>query len=111
MTSSLQNLVDNISEGIHKIECTNSNRCCLICKSFKDSLIEFKYFCCNKNCQKTFHEKLKKRFVNTYTFANHDINKLIVLLQKDVYPYEYMDDRKWKFFQSLKHGRYYWCRL
>ena len=111
MASSLQNLGDNLSEGIHKIKCTKSNRCSLIYKSFKGSLIEFKYPCCNKNFQKNFHEKLKKRFVNTYIFANHDINQLILSLQKGVYPYEHMDDRKIRLFQSLKHGRYYWCRL
>ena len=31
-------------------------------------------------------------FFNTYKFSNHDINKFILLLQKGVYSYEYMDD-------------------
>ena len=35
--------------------------------------------------------KVKKRFVNTYKFSNHYINKFILLLRKVVYPYEYMD--------------------
>ena len=39
-----------------------------------------------------FDENLKKRFVNTYRFSNHDNNKFILLLQKGVYPYKYMDD-------------------
>ena len=30
--------------------------------------------------------------VNTYIFSNHDNNRFISLLQKGVYPYEYMDD-------------------
>ena len=39
-----------------------------------------------------FDENLKKRFANTYKYSNHDINKFILLLQKRVYPYEYIDD-------------------
>ena len=39
-----------------------------------------------------FDESLKKRFVNTSTFFNHDITKFILLLRKGVYPYEYMND-------------------
>ena len=44
------------------------------------------------NYKKRFDEKLKKRFVNTYKFSNHDINKFILLLRKGIYPYEYMLD-------------------
>ena len=62
-------------------------------KNFKDDLIEYKCLCCTKNYQKKFDEQLKKQqFFNAYTFSNHDIYKLILLLQKGVYPYEYMDD-------------------
>ena len=32
-----------------------------------------------------------KRFKNIYEFCNKDINKVILLLRKGVYPYEYMD--------------------
>ena len=32
--------------------------------------------------------------MNAYKFSNHDNNKFILLLQKDIYPYEHMDD--WK---------------
>ena len=35
---------------------------------------------------------------NTYKFSNHDNNKFILLLQKDVYRYEYMDD--WEKFNE-----------
>ena len=44
MASPLSNLVDNLSEGIHKIKCTNSNKCCLEYTSFKDGIIEFKCY-------------------------------------------------------------------
>ena len=62
--------------------------------NFKNDLIEYKCFCCNKNYQKKFDENLKKRFFNTYKYSNHDMNKLILLLKKCVYPYEQMDDRE-----------------
>ena len=60
--------------------------------NFKDDLIEYKYLSWNKNYQQEFDKKLKQRFLNAYKFSNHDNNKFILLLQKDFYPYEYMDD-------------------
>ena len=48
--------------------------------------------CCNKNYKHEFYKKLNERFFNTYKFSNHDSNKLILFLQKDIYLYEYMDD-------------------
>ena len=74
--------------------------CFLQYTNFKDNLIESKCLICNRNCQIKFDEKLKERFFNTYKFSNHDNNKFILLLQKGVYPYEYMDDRK-KFNEIL----------
>ena len=47
---------------------------------------------------KKFDENLKKRFFNTNNLSNHDINKFILLLQKGVYLYEYMD--KWEKFRQ-----------
>ena len=57
-----------------------------------NDLIEYKCLCCNKNYQCKFDEKLKEQFFNTYKFSNHDSNNFVVLFQKVVYPYEYMDD-------------------
>ena len=34
----------------------------------------------------------EKRFANTYTFPNLDIDKFILFLRIDLYSYEYMDD-------------------
>ena len=45
-----------------------------------------------------FNEILKKIFVNTYKFSNHDVNKFISLLQKDIKQNEYMDD--WEKFNE-----------
>ena len=48
--------------------------------------------CCNKNYQKAFDENLKRGFASTNKFANHDINNFFSLLQKDAYPYQYIND-------------------
>ena len=37
-----------------------------------------------------FDEELKKWFKSTSKFSNNDINEFVLLLRKDVYPYEYM---------------------
>ena len=53
---------------------------------------------CNKNYQHKFNEKIKERFFNRYKFPSHNNSKLILLLQKGVYPYEYMGD--WEKFNE-----------
>ena len=62
--------------------------CCLQYTNVKDNLIEYKLLYCTRTYKKHFDENLKKRFGNTYKFANYDINKFILLLQKG----EYMGD-------------------
>ena len=66
--------------------------------SIKDKKLIFRCFECKKNCEKNFNKKLIKRFANTYKFYNGDIHKFILLLRKDVYPYEYMDS--WQRFDE-----------
>ena len=95
MVSSLSNLVDNPSEGIHRIKCKlgHNDKKCQTCgikymyydcfleyKLFQDYLTEYKYLCCNKTYQRKFDEKLKERYFNIYTFSNHDNNKFILVL-------------------------------
>ena len=109
MTSSLSNLVNNLSEAIYKIKCKHKHEnkkcetrgikhkycsCFSEYSNFKNDLIEYKCFCYNKNYQQKFDESLKEQFCNTYKSYKNDKNKFILLLQKGVYPYEYMDD--WK---------------
>ena len=70
MASKLSNLVNNLSEGSHKIKCKyrhsdkkcetrggkhNYCNCFLEYTNFKDNLIEYKCLCCNK----TYQKKLK----------------------------------------------------
>ena len=107
MAISLSNVTNNLSDAIHKIKCKYGHdykkwetweinyRCCncfLEYTNFKDELIEYKCLFCNKNYQEKFNEKLKEWFFNTYKFSNHDNNKLVLLLQEDIYPYKYMED-------------------
>ena len=61
--------------------------------------MKYKCFCCNKNYQHKFDEKLNGRFFNTYKLSKSDNNKFILLLQKGVYPYEYMDG--WEKFNEI----------
>ena len=115
MTRSLSNLLNNLSEGVHRIKCEfghDDNKCetCWIrykhCNcfheytNFKDDLIEYKYLCCIKNSQHKSNEKLKERFFNTYKFSNNENNKFILLLREEVYPYEYMNHWE-KFNETL----------
>ena len=81
MSSSLSNLLNNLSVGIERIKCKfgHGDKKCENCgikykycdffleySNFKDNSIKYKCLLCNKNCQ--------------------------LLLQKGVYPYQCMDD-------------------
>ena len=81
MSTSLSNLVSNLSEGIH-------NDKCIDCKSYldymttKDKQLIFRCFRCKKNYEKNFNKELISRFANTYQFCNGDLNKFILLLRR-----------------------------
>ena len=59
--------------------------CCLDNAITKDDFIEYKCVAL-RITKKRFDENLKNKR------SKHDIKKFILLLQKVVYPYEYMDD-------------------
>ena len=108
MSSSLSRLVDNLSEGIHNNKCVNckSNldyvrittaRPSTLARSsseHKNEKLLLKCFSCYSYYEKKFNKELIKKFKNTYSFCNNDLNKFILLLRKGVYPYEYMDSRE-----------------
>ena len=97
MSSSLSNLVDNLSEGLH-IDKSIDSKSCLDYISIKDKQLIVKCINCNKNYNKDFNRELINRFSSTYKFCNGDISKFMLLLRKVVYPYEYMDS--WERFDE-----------
>ena len=114
MASSLSNHVNKLSEAIYRIKCKHGHDdkkyqakeykykycdCFLEYRKFKDDLIGYKSLRCSKKYPHKFDKKLKERVFNTYKFSNHDNNKFISLLQKGVYPYEYMN--KWGKFNEI----------
>ena len=92
MATSLSKLVDNLTNNIHNdkfIKC-KSNLCFV--RAMNEKLI-FKCIDCEKEHEKEFNKDLGlQRFANTYKFCDNDINKFIMLLQKGVYRYEYIDE-------------------
>ena len=97
MSTSLSNLVSNLSERLHNDRCIDC-KSCLDYMTTKDEQLIFKCFSCKKNYEKNFNKKLIQRFTNTYKFCNGDLNKFVLLLRKGVYPYEYMDS--WQRFDE-----------
>ena len=97
MSTSLSNLVNNLSEGVYNDKCTNCKSCLDYMTTLDEQLI-FRCFRCKKNYEKDFNKKLIQRFANIYEYCNEDINKSILLLRKGVYPYEYMDS--WERFNE-----------
>ena len=77
MASSLSNLFNKLSEGIHRIKCRvgHDDKKCETCgikyqycdcfveyKNSEDDSMEYKCLYCSKNYQHKLHEKLKERF-------------------------------------------------
>ena len=90
MSTSLSNLVSNLSEGLHNDRCIDSTSC-LDYMTTKDKQLIFSCFRRKKNYEKDFNKELIQRFANIYEFYNGDLNKFILFLRKGVYPCEYMD--------------------
>ena len=109
MASSLSNLVDNLSQGIHnnkysdcgsnldyiKITAERTAEPSALARSSLERKNEksiLECYNCKQRYKKKFNIELIKRFASTYSFCNNDLNKFILLLRKGVYPYEYMDN-------------------
>ena len=65
----------------------------------KNKKLLLKCFNCNIYYKKKFNNNLIKKFKNTYSFCDNDLNKFVLLLRKGVYPYEYMDS--WERFSEI----------
>ena len=81
--ASLSNIVNNISEGIHKIKGKygHNNKKCETCRiqcKYCDWFLEF----CNKKYQQKFDEKLKECFFNTLNFLTTTVISLFYCCQK-----------------------------
>ena len=79
MASSLSNLIDNLTERIHKIESKDCD-CFLEYESVKDNSIKYNCLSCNKDYSNKIDEELQKIFKSTFKF--------ILLLRKGIYPHE-----------------------
>ena len=84
MATSLSNLVNNLTEGIHKIKYKSCD-CFLGYESDRDNLIKHKCLYFVKDYSNKIDEELKRQFKNTFKSSNNDINKFILLLRKGVY--------------------------
>ena len=59
MASSLSNLFDNVTEGIHEVKCRDCN-CFLEYESVKDNLMKYKCLSYNKDYSNKLVVKIKK---------------------------------------------------
>ena len=91
-------LIDNLSEGIHNNKCADCETGLDYIKTKNEKLI-FKCFNCKTYYEKDLNKALIERFASTYEFCNKNLNKFILLLRKDVYPYEFMDN--WERFNEM----------
>lgn len=90
ISSSISDLIDNLSDNFHKQKWLNCNYLVEYLKREGKSLI------CNcPGCSEyhtfKFDSKLKNKFANIFKFYDRDLNEFIILSQKGVYPYKYVD--------------------
>ena len=103
MTDKSSDLIDNLSE-IYKKECKGrrmgrkkiKSECDFI--GLKNNKLNYKCKKCGKRYFKSINGLIKK-FPNMHRFCGANINRFVLLLRKEVYPYEYMDS--WKRFNEI----------
>ena len=84
MSSSLSKLVDNLSERIDKNKCVDCKSNLDYVQITKDEKLLLKCFNCDSYYKKKFNKDLIKKFKNTYSFCNNNLNKFILILRKGV---------------------------
>ena len=94
-STSLSELVDNMSRIFNSIECKSwtekikiNSECSFV--RLKDNRLTYKCKECKEEWKRPINE-LIENFSSVYHFCNCDLNKFILLLRKGLYPYEYMD--------------------
>ena len=90
IATSLSKLVDNLTDNIHNDKCDKCKSNLCFVNAVNETLI-FKCIDCEKEYEKEFNKESLERFSNIYEFCDNDLNKLLILLRKGVYPCEYMD--------------------
>ena len=110
MSTSLSNLVENLFKGFHNNKCEASNSY-LDYASITVGQLIFRCFESKNIYKRDFNKDLVKRFSNIYEFCDRDINKFVLLLRKEIYPYEYMDN--WERFDEtlLSENEYFYSSL
>ena len=88
MSSSLSKLVYNLSEGIHNNKSFDCKSNLDYVRITKNKKLLLKCFNCSIYHKKKFNNDLIKKFKNTCSFCDNDLNKFVLLLRKGVYPYE-----------------------
>ena len=102
MSTSLSELVDNMSGIFNIIECksciekikTNSE-CCFV--SLKNDRLIYRCKECKNEWKRPINELIEK-FPSIYQFCNGDLNKFVLLSRKGIYRYECMDS--WEKFDE-----------
>ena len=86
MATLLSKLLDNLTDNIHNDKCNKCKSNLCFVNAVNEKLI-FQCIDCEKEYEKEFNKELVERFANTYKFCDNDLNKFLILLRKDVYPY------------------------
>ena len=94
MSTSLSEIVDNISGIFNSIECKSciekikiNSECCFV--DLKNNRFIYKCKECKEEWKRTINELIEK-FPSIYQFCNGNLNKFVLLLRKSVYPYKCM---------------------
>ena len=97
MMVSLENHVNNLPQ-LYDCKCLNKSNQKIRIKHKDKNVYTNCKSCFNKSKQSL--DSLKTKYPNTFQLVEGNINKFILLLEKGIYPYEYMDN--WRFKSQLK---------